>query len=74
MPTEITITSISGATPFDVYICDDPITTCVYMATITSGDLPNYTFDIPDVMSSMSSYTLKVTDNVGCITTQILTP
>jgi len=29
---------------------------------------------IPDVMSSMSSYTLKVIDNIGCTTTQILTP
>jgi len=74
MPYQVTVNNITGSSPYNLYLCDDPITTCVYMATITSGDLPNFTFVVPDVMSSMSSYTLKVTDNAGCITTQILTP
>ena len=74
MPYQVTVNNITGSSPYNIYICDNPITTCVYMATITSGYLPNYTFDIPDVMSSMSSYTLQVIDNSGCTTTQILTP
>jgi len=63
MPTEITITSISGATPFDVYICDDPITTCVYVDTISS--VP-YVFNLPSLLEGQTSYNLKVVDNNGC--------
>lgn len=65
MPTEITITSVSGATPFDVYICDDPITTCVYVDTITVAYIP-YTFNVPSILDGQTSYNLKVVDNNGC--------
>jgi hypothetical protein len=71
---QVTITDITGTTPFNIYVCDNPITSCVYINTITSGDLPNYVFNVPDVMTSMSSYTLKIIDNVGCVSTEVLTP
>ena len=63
MPTEITITSISGTTPFDVYICNDPITTCVYVDTISSAP---YTFNVPSLLDSQTSYYLRIIDNNGC--------
>jgi hypothetical protein len=63
MPTEITINTISGATPFDVYICDDPITICVYIDTIST--VP-YVFNIPSLLDGQTSYNLKVVDNNGC--------
>ena len=65
MPTEITITSVSGATPFDVYICNDPSTTCVYVDTITVANIP-YSFNVPSILDGESSYNLKVEDNNGC--------
>ena len=65
MPTEVTITSVSGATPFDVYICDDPITTCIYVDTITVAYLP-YVFNVPSLLDGQTSYNLKVVDNNGC--------
>jgi hypothetical protein len=72
MPTEITITSVSGATPFDVYICNDPSTTCVYVDTITVANIP-YSFNVPSILDGQTSYNLKVVDNNGCTVDDNLT-
>ena len=64
MPTVITINDISGATPFDIYICGDPIANCVYSTTITTFPTD---IVIPTVMENQLSYNLKVIDNNGCV-------
>lgn len=69
MPTNITINNITGTTPFDIYICDDPITTCIYVDTITS--LP-YTFVVPTIIDGQFSYNLKVIDELNCTVIQNL--
>ena len=69
MPTNITINNITGTTPFDIYICDDPITTCVYVDTITT--LP-YTFSVPIILDGQLSYNLKVIDEFNCVVIQNL--
>jgi hypothetical protein len=71
MPTTITISNLSGSTPYDVYICSNPSTTCVYIDTITS--VP-YNFDVPSLIDNQSSYILKVIDNNDCVITETLTP
>jgi hypothetical protein len=63
MPTQITINNITGASPFNIYICDNPITICVYEETITSFP---YLFNVPSIISEQSSVNLKVIDNNGC--------
>jgi hypothetical protein len=70
MPTNITINDITGTTPFDIYICDDPITTCVYIDTINT--LP-YTFVVPSILDGQLSYNLKVIDELNCTVIQNLT-
>ena len=70
MPTVITINDISGATPFDIYICDNPITTCVYSDTITTFPTD---IEIPTILSNQVSYNLKVIDNNGCTSIKNLT-
>ena len=45
MPTNITINNVTGAQPFDDYVCDSPITTCIYVSTINTVYLP-YSFNI----------------------------
>ena len=50
MPTNITINNVTGAQPFDIYVCDSPITTCIYVSTINTVDIP-YSFDIPLIYS-----------------------
>ena len=69
MPTQITINTISGATPYDVYICDNPIITCVYIDTIST--VP-YIFNVPSLLDGQLSYTLKIVDNNGCSVDEIL--
>jgi hypothetical protein len=72
MPTDITINNISGQTPFDVYVCDTGYTTCIYVSTIVSGDLP-YVFEIPPVYSSLTDFVVKIVDSNDCIKTQNVT-
>lgn len=70
MPIDITINNITGASPYDVYVCDDPVSTCIYIDTISI--LP-YQFEVPNIMSSNTVFNLKIVDNNGCLTYQTLT-
>ena len=65
MPTNILINDISGSTPFNLYLCDENIVTCIYINTIPSSSLP-YNFQIPTIMEGQVSFNLKVVDNNGC--------
>jgi hypothetical protein len=66
MPTQITISSLSGLSPFDVYTCDTEYTNCIYISTITSGQVP-YSFDLPFIQEGAVEIGLKVVDTNGCI-------
>lgn len=70
MPKIITINDITGSTPFSVFLCDNPVTVCVYVNTIST--LP-YSFQIPTILESQDDFNLKVEDNNGCINYSILT-
>jgi hypothetical protein len=65
MGTNITISSITGITPYDVYVCDTGYTTCIYVSTINSGNLP-YSFMIPSIFSSLTNFVVKVIDDNDC--------
>jgi hypothetical protein len=71
MPTNITINNVTGAQPFDIYVCDSPITTCIYVSTINTVDLP-YSFNIPVIYDSLTQFVVKVVDNNDCIVTDTL--
>jgi len=72
MPVTITINTLNGVSPFDVYLCDNPINTCIYIDTINSAP---YQFDIPSILESLGNYNLKVVDDNGCeATTNLITP
>ena len=68
MPTTITVSNITGSTPFDIYLCITGGTPCYYIASINSGDLP-YSFSVPTPIQDLPGYDLRVTDSVGCIIT-----
>lgn len=72
MPTDITISTLNGSQPFDIYVCDTGMTSCVYVNTINSGDVP-YVFEIPPVYSTLNNFTVKVVDDNNCVITEILT-
>lgn len=70
MPTDITINTIGATPPYNIYVCDNPITICIYIDTINS--LP-YSFQIPDILNYQNEYNLKIIDNTGCEILQYLT-
>lgn len=71
MPIDITIDNITGSTPFDIYVCDTGMTSCVYVSTINSGDLP-YTFEVPIIYANSTELNLRVIDDNECQINEIL--
>ncbi len=72
MTTNILINDISGASPFNIYLCDPSNITCIYIDTIPSSSLP-YDFVVPVIMGSQNSFSLKVVDSNNCVFYQNLT-
>jgi hypothetical protein len=66
MNKEITITNITGTASYDVYICDNTYTNCIYINTIYGFDLP-YSFLVPSVFINESNVGIKVIDSNNCI-------
>ena len=64
MAVQVTINSITGSSPYDIYICQPNGTGCFYISTITT--LP-YVFDIPEPYDTSTSYLLKVIDSNNCL-------
>ena len=68
MPTTITVSDITGSTPFDVYICLSGGSPCYYITSVDSGDLP-YDFTVPTPIDKYTYYCMRVVDSDGCIIT-----
>lgn len=67
MAVQVTINSLTGTSPYDVYVCDGILSNCVYITTISS---PPYVFDVPAPLDTLSTLCVKVVDNNGCIISQ----
>lgn len=65
----ITVNQITGDSPFQVYLCLSGGTTCYFVDTITSSQIP-YNFYTPTPIENYDYYCLRVIDNVGCVITQ----
>ena len=63
MAVQVTIDSITGQTPYDIYICQSDGTACFYVTTTST--IP-YVFDIPAPNDTSLSYMLKIKDAEGC--------
>jgi hypothetical protein len=63
MAVQVTIDSITGQTPYDIYICQSDGTACFYVTTTST--IP-YVFDIPAPNDTSLSYMLKIKDGQGC--------
>jgi hypothetical protein len=63
MGVQVTISGITGVSPYDIYICQTGGTGCFYITTITST---SYVFDIPAPNDTSLSYMLKIKDGDGC--------
>lgn len=65
MNKQITITNITGAAPYDVYICDNTYGSCIYINTIFAFDLP-YSFLVPYTFLSSTEVGVKIIDSNNC--------
>jgi hypothetical protein len=66
MAVQVTINSITGQSPYDIYVCQGNGTGCFYYST--TSVIP-YVFDIPAPYNTSPSYMLKVIDSNNCIIT-----
>ena len=70
MPNQVLINSLSGAPPFDIYVCDSTITYCYSAATTNSAP---FTFDVPPPLDSTTPIILKIIDANSCEKIYLLT-
>lgn len=63
MPNIIQINSLIGASPFNIYVCDDTITYCYFVSGVTS--VP-FIFDVPPPLDQSTPIILKVIDYNNC--------
>lgn len=61
----ITITSLNGTEPYDIYLCNNSYGGCIYINTIMDADVP-YTFTVPSPFVSSSSVGVKAVDYHNC--------
>jgi hypothetical protein len=64
MSLQVTINSISGQTPYDVFICQSSGVGCIYISRIENAP---YSFNIPSPYDNESEYMLKLIDSNNCI-------
>jgi hypothetical protein len=67
MSCQIQINSISGTSPFDIYMCDTGLVQCIFIETVTSPTYP-ITLTTPTTLVGTTSFIIKIIDGNGCET------
>lgn len=70
MSLQVTVDGLSGASPFNIWICDNPEVTCIYVDTVTGA---TFTFDVPQALIFQDDFTIKSIDNNNCTSKIVLT-
>lgn len=65
MSCSIQINSISGTSPFDIYMCDTGLVQCVFLQTETSPTYP-IILTTPNTLMGVTSFIIKIIDGNGC--------
>lgn len=65
MPNQVQITSITGTSPYDVYVCDYTNTFC-FLVTGATVMPPYITFDVPPPLDDANPILVKLIDANGC--------
>ena len=68
MPKVVTINDITGTTPYNIFLCDNPVTLCVYIGTTSTTP---YSFDVPSVLVNQKITLLKLRITMGVLTKQL---
>jgi hypothetical protein len=67
MSCQIQINSISGTSPFDIYLCDINLNQCVFIQTETSPSYP-IIISLPPTFYGVNQLIVKIIDGNGCET------
>ena len=67
----ISINSINGVPPYQVYICDINQFVCVTGTTINTTVPPNYLISIPSPYDISPEILIKIVDSTGCVFTRV---
>lgn len=65
MSCNIQINSISGTSPFDIYMCDVGLYQCIFLQTETSPTYP-IMLSPPTTLIGATSFIVKIIDANGC--------
>ena len=65
----VQITSLSGTPPYDIYVCDQTITYCYIVQTISGSSV---SFTVPYPLESTTPIILKIIDSNDCEIIQLL--
>lgn len=68
---QITINTISGSSPYDIYVCDINEITCVLSLTGVTTPPPSINLTIPSAFTYSPVVLIKIIDSSGCTTTEI---
>ena len=73
MASYIQITSVTGTSPYNVYVCDVFGLNCNFVGTISGSVPPIYTFSLPTMFNYAQVVMVKVIDFNNCETFHIET-
>lgn len=65
MSKQVTISNINGTEPYNIYICDNLYSVCIWVSQINNASLP-YSFIVPKQFESFTTVGIKVIDNDKC--------
>lgn len=72
MSARLTISAITGQTPFDFYVCDIYENNCSLLGTIASAS-PSQIFTLPTIFNNAPAIMIKMIDGNNCEVKKILT-
>lgn len=72
MPSLVTLSNITGSTPYQIFICASGCSPCYYVNEITDSEIP-YSFNIPFPLQNLQNFCLRIKDNDGSIITRNFT-
>ena len=65
MAKQITINTLTGSSPYNIYLCTNTFTQCTWVSTINDSFIP-YSFLIPANYENLSTVGVKVIDFDKC--------
>jgi hypothetical protein len=65
MAKEITIKTLTGSSPYNIYLCTNTFTQCIWVAKINNTSIP-YSFLVPANYENLSVVGVKIIDFDNC--------